>query len=68
MFSELLDQVAKGEIFTITRQGKPVAELRPPDSSSAERGQKRKAGFWKGREVVIAPDFDAPLAEFREYS
>jgi prevent-host-death family protein len=27
--SELLDQVAKGEIITITKHGIPVAELRP---------------------------------------
>jgi prevent-host-death family protein len=28
--SELLDRVDKGAVFVITKQGQPVAELRPP--------------------------------------
>ena len=30
-FSELLDRVSKGESFQITRHGRPVGKLVPPD-------------------------------------
>ena len=65
--SELLEEVAKGQVFTITKRGKPVAELRPIPLPSSDDKPKRSAGFWKGRNVVMAPDFDAPLPEFQEY-
>jgi prevent-host-death family protein len=65
-FSELLEQAANGQVFVITKHGKPIAELRGTSILPAETGA-RKAGFWMGRNVVMAPDFDAPLPEFREY-
>ena len=34
--SEYLERVARGESFTITRRGAPVAELRPVTSDSEE--------------------------------
>jgi prevent-host-death family protein len=61
---ELLDRVARGEEIVITRDQKPVARLigegtpeRPP----------RKLGTMKGSVLYMAPDFDAPLEEFKEY-
>lgn len=40
-FSRLLDAVERGEAFTITRRGRPVAQLMPPPP--AKRGQAARA-------------------------
>lgn len=52
--STLVRRVERGERITVTRGGKPVAELVP--SSKA----KRPFGIDEGN-IQIAPDFDAPL-------
>lgn len=62
-FSELLAEVQRGQCFHITRHGKPVASLAP----LRQNGAKRKLGFAKGLVTYMAPDFDAPLKDFREY-
>jgi prevent-host-death family protein len=60
--SQLLDAVEAGERIVITRHGKPVAELSPPPKKkSARRGCAKGPGFY------MAPDFDAPLEDFKEY-
>ena len=61
--AELLDQVEQGETVHITRHGKLVAELRPP----ANDKPRPKRGSAKGLILYMAPDFDAPLEEFKEY-
>ena len=63
-FSELLGQVGKGWRFLITRHGRPIAELAPlqPERS------RPQPGFAKGCFTQVAEDFDAPLADFRDYS
>lgn len=61
-FSELLDRVSQGEVFTVTRRGKPVAKLGP-----SEVGENRPVyGSAKGR-IHMAADFDAPLNDMAEY-
>lgn len=62
-FSKLLEAVERGEVFHITRHGKPVAELR---AISAERAAPTP-GVFRGR-IHMAEDFDAPLEDFAEYS
>jgi prevent-host-death family protein len=59
---EMLDRVQGGEELLITRAGKPVARLtgRLPRSTPV-------LGTGKGTVLYVAPDFDAPLDEFREY-
>lgn len=57
-FSELIAKVLAGERVIIARAGKPVAELIP----YRERGAPRRPGSARGQ-VVIGPDFDAPLPE-----
>jgi prevent-host-death family protein len=43
-FSELIERVASGERVTITRHGKPVAQLVPPrDDAAADAKQRRRA-------------------------
>jgi prevent-host-death family protein len=59
-FSKLLERVLRGEEVVIARAGKPVARLTPftPNDMAP-----RKPGKDQGQ-VVIHPDFDAPLLEF----
>lgn len=42
-FSELIDRVADGERVTITRHGKPVAELVPPRDDAAAASEHSRA-------------------------
>lgn len=60
--SRLLDEVEKGGRLYITRHGKRVAELVPVAPQ-----KKAKRGCAKGKPFYMAPDFDAPLEEFKEY-
>jgi prevent-host-death family protein len=39
-FSELLERVAKGERVTITRHGRPVAEMRPARQHDPEQARE----------------------------
>lgn len=55
-FSKLLAAVAKGQRITICKDGTPVAQLGPLDTSVPVR----RPGLLKGR-VTIADDFDVPL-------
>jgi antitoxin (DNA-binding transcriptional repressor) of toxin-antitoxin stability system len=61
---ELIDRLAPGEELVITRGDQPVAKLvgqarpnRPP----------RRPGTLRGTVLYMAPDFDAPLEDFKEY-
>lgn len=61
---QLIEQLQPGEEITITQAGQPVAKLigqpkltRPP----------RRPGTLRGTVLYMAPDFDAPLEEFKEY-
>jgi antitoxin (DNA-binding transcriptional repressor) of toxin-antitoxin stability system len=47
----------------IARDNKPVARLVP----LAGHGQTRVPGSAKGQILKIAADFDAPLADFKDY-
>lgn len=60
--SRLLDEVEQGASVTITRHGKRIAELIP-----ARPRKKAKFGCAKGPGFYMAPDFDAPLDEFKDY-
>ena len=60
--SRLLDEVEKGQSIFITRHGRRVAEMIPVAAKkTAKRGCAKGAGFY------MAPDFDAPLEEFKDY-
>lgn len=62
-FSELLAEVERGQRFFITRHGKRVAELGP--ARALRKGPR--PGFAKGTFTYVAPDFDEPLEDFRDY-
>lgn len=55
-FSGLLARVEAGEEIIIGRSGKRVAKLTP----LVAKGSQRAPGSARGQ-VVMAPDFDAPL-------
>jgi prevent-host-death family protein len=63
--SEMVAKVERGAVYRITRRGKPVAELRP---IGGEQAKVRLAfGYGAGTVPYIAPDFDAPLEDMRDY-
>jgi len=61
--SELIKRIERGDRFVLTKHGKAVAELRP----LPPRGQKRRRGVARSKKFWMAPDFDAPLADFEDY-
>lgn len=61
--SALLEKVAHGHTFIITKHGKPVAELKPVQA----KPKTRELGWAKGKGFWMAPDFDAPLEDFADY-
>lgn len=61
--SKLLDVVEKGDRVFITRHGKRIAELSPIKNT-----KKATFGCAKGPGFYMAPDFDEPLDDFKEYT
>jgi antitoxin (DNA-binding transcriptional repressor) of toxin-antitoxin stability system len=60
----LIHGLAPGEEVVITENNEPVARI----ISSAVSPSSRQLGTLRGTVVHMAPDFDAPLEEFRDYS
>jgi antitoxin (DNA-binding transcriptional repressor) of toxin-antitoxin stability system len=61
---ELIDRLQPGEELLITRDQKPIAKL----TGTAEPARpQRQLGTMKGSVLYLAPDFDAPLDDFKEY-
>ena len=60
---QLLEQLQPGEEMIITDHGQPLAQVKKAERTSwpCKAGSYQKASFW------MAPDFDAPLDEFKEY-
>jgi prevent-host-death family protein len=63
---ELIHQLAPGEEVIITENQQPVAKLvsEPPKPAKPPRPGP---GLCKGMITWIAPDFDAPLEDMKEY-
>ena len=61
---ELIHQLAPGEELVITENEQPVARLVPEAPSDR---QPRQPGSMRGTVLYMAPDFDAPLDDFKEY-
>ena len=62
--AELIDQLRDGDEVVITRNAKPVARLSVPEEAAGVP----RLGTLRGTVTYMAPDFDAPLDDFREYS
>jgi antitoxin (DNA-binding transcriptional repressor) of toxin-antitoxin stability system len=61
---ELIGKLAPGEEVVITDRERPVAKL---IASPETRRQPRQPGTLRGTVLYMAPDFDAPLEDFKEY-
>ncbi len=59
---ELIAQLAPGEEVIITDNQQPVARLLPVKSQP-----QRKLGTMRGSVQYIAPDFDKPIDDFKDY-
>ena len=63
--SAILSKVTQGQTFYITKHGKRIAEIKPI-TRVAGKPAMAPPGFAKGK-FWMAPDFDAPLDDFKEY-
>ena len=59
---EILRRVEKGESFTITNRGKPVADLVPSHSGSKQRAEIAIKNILAGRKYPVS---DKELAELK---
>ena len=59
---EIIQRLQPGEEITITEHGRPLAQVKKAERTS----WPCKAGSAAGK-VWMAPDFDAPLEDFKEY-
>ncbi len=63
---ELLDSMTPGDEVILTRNQQPVAKL-VSEAPKSEPKQRPGPGLGKGSIIYMAPDFDAPLEDFKEY-
>jgi antitoxin (DNA-binding transcriptional repressor) of toxin-antitoxin stability system len=61
---ELIDNLIPGEEIVITENQQPVARL---VGERPARLPRPAPGLGRGSVLYMAPDFDEPLEEFREY-
>ena len=61
---ELLDRLTPGDEVILTRNRQPVAQL----VTEQAKPPRPAPGLGKGSLIYMAPDFDAPLEEFQEFS
>ncbi len=63
----LIRRLTPGEELSIVDQGQVIAKLASVAVVPREKRQPRQSGTMKGSVLYMAPDFDAPLEEFKEY-
>ena len=63
--SQLIHKLKPGDELIITEKNVPVARLVP--LVSPRQRQPRRPGTLRGTVLYMAPDFDAPLEDFKEY-
>ena len=63
--AEIIHRLGPGEEVVITENEQPVARLLPPKGEALQ--QPRRLGTLKGTVLYMAPDFEAPLDDFKEY-
>jgi prevent-host-death family protein len=64
-FSDIIENLGPGDEILITRDGKPIARILGQAATPAQ--EARTLGTLQGTVLYMAPDFDAPLEEFKEY-
>ncbi len=63
--AEIIHRLGPGEEVVITENDQPIARIVPTKAES--RPTPRRLGTLKGTVLYMAPDFDAPLDDFKEY-
>jgi antitoxin (DNA-binding transcriptional repressor) of toxin-antitoxin stability system len=63
--SELIHRLGPAEEILITEHDQPVARLVPARADAPRNG--RQLGTLQGTITYMAPDFDAPLDDLKEY-
>jgi prevent-host-death family protein len=63
--SELIHRLTPGEEVVITENNQAVARI-VPATATMER-KPRQPGTLRGTVLYMAPDFNAPLDDFKEY-
>lgn len=63
--ADLIHRLSPGDEVVITENDQPVARLVP--TTLMPKTARRQLGTMKGTVLFMAPDFDAPLDDFREY-
>lgn len=63
---DLIHQLTPGEELVITENQQPVARL-VSEPARPRPGLRPPPGLGKGMITFIAPDFDAPLEDLKEY-
>jgi prevent-host-death family protein len=61
---EIIRRLTPGDEVIITENDQPVAR---PVPMATQPAQPRQLGTLKGTVLYVAPDFDAPLEDFKEY-
>ena len=62
--SEVIHNLQPGDEVVITENDQPVARLAPAEQ---KQHPPRRPGTLRGTVKYMAPDFDAPLDDFKEY-
>ena len=65
--SALIDLALQGEEIIITRQDQPVTQLVSVQKAVPSEKPQARFGSGKGTLLYMAPDFNAPLEDFKEY-
>jgi len=63
--SSLIHELSPGDEVIITENDQPVARLIP--AAAPPQKKPRQPGTLRGSVLYMAPDFDAPLDDFKEY-
>jgi antitoxin (DNA-binding transcriptional repressor) of toxin-antitoxin stability system len=63
--SDLIHDLTPGDELVITENDQPVARL--VRESTLPQRASRRPGILRGTVKYMAPDFDAPLDDFKEY-
>jgi prevent-host-death family protein len=62
---DLIHRLAPGEEVLITEHDLPIARLLPVTAAPLKK--PRQLGTLKGTVLFMAPDFDEPLEDFKDY-
>jgi antitoxin (DNA-binding transcriptional repressor) of toxin-antitoxin stability system len=64
--ADIIHRLSPGEEVVITENDQPVARLVP--TPVVPKKAHRQLGTMKGSVLYMAPDFDTPLEDFKEYT